>query len=126
MKSVLLAIFALVIVSGTALADWNNPPPPPGWGPGHGPGPGPGPGGPGWGPGGPGGPGHGPGWGPPPPPPHWGTCTVLFKKCDFAINGFCVKWNNKGFQINRRDYYYGCQMAANQYGEIRDCRITCP
>lgn len=63
------------------------------------------------------GPGPGPGWG--------GSCQVTFKKCDFNINGFCVKWNNKAFQIPRHQARWGCQMAEREYGHVRNCNVQC-
>jgi|GEM_PF-7118416 len=63
------------------------------------------------------GPGPGPGWG--------GSCQVTFKKCDFAINGFCVKWNRKAMTVPRHQARWGCEIAQRQYGQIRDCNIQC-
>lgn len=96
MKFVSTVLFALALTSGVASADpWGRP-----GRPGH-------PGGPGWG------------------NPGWGMCSVTFKKCDFALNGFCVKWNNKGFQVARHEARYACYRAQQEYGQIKDCYVQC-
>lgn len=60
------------------------------------------------------------------PAPDFGrNCTVTFKKCDFNINGFCVKWNHKAFQIGRHQVRYACRMAEREYGMVRNCRVNC-
>jgi hypothetical protein len=95
MKTLSSVLFALVLSTTAALADDNDF----GWDRGD----------------------RGPGWG----HPGRGVCTVTFKKCDFNINGFCVKWNNKGFQVGWRESRWACQRAEQEYGMIRNCRVQC-
>ena len=125
MKTLLLSFFAIaMIASVSANAVWGHPGPGPGPGPGgwNGPGNGPGPGPGGWnGPGN--GPGPGPGWDG--PGPDHRVCQVIYKVCMFGISGFCVKWNNKSFQMECRDaWHHGCWEAERREGQrIENCRI---
>jgi hypothetical protein len=57
--------------------------------------------------------------------PGHAVCTVTFKKCDFNINGFCVKWNNKGFQVGYREARWACRRAQQEYGMIKNCQVRC-
>ncbi len=58
--------------------------------------------------------------------PGWGrACIVSFKKCDFNVNGFCVKWNNKSFRVSYREARWACQRAQQEYGYIKNCRVQC-
>lgn len=58
--------------------------------------------------------------------PGWGRqCTVSFKKCDFNINGFCVKWNHKAFQVSWREARWACHRAQQEYGQIKNCHVQC-
>lgn len=65
---------------------------------------------------------------PPMPPPGHGhnpMCVVSFKKCDFSIQGFCVKWNNKAYSIYRHEAYWACQRMQDQFGQIKNCSVQC-
>lgn len=53
------------------------------------------------------------------------SCEVNFKKCDFAIGGACVKWNNKSFRIDPRDARWACNRARQEYGRVKDCYVRC-
>ena len=91
-----LLALGLFTLTTSAFADWGRP----GWGPR---------------------PPHGPGWGPRPPM----FCSVTFQKCDFALNGICVKWNNKGFQVPYHEANWACDRAYREYGQIRNCYVSC-
>ena len=57
----------------------------------------------------------------------WGRrdCEVSFKKCDFNINGFCVKWNKKRYEVDRREARWACERAEERYGMIKNCNVDC-
>lgn len=59
--------------------------------------------------------------------PGWGgdRCVVSFQKCDFALGGNCLKWNNKTFPIRHHEARWACRRAEQEYGRVRHCRVSC-
>lgn len=60
----------------------------------------------------------------------WGArCTVVYQKCAIPINikgfSFCPKWNSKSESIDARDARWTCERLERQYGELRQCEISC-
>ena len=53
------------------------------------------------------------------------SCQVIFDKCDIAVGGVCLKWNNKSIRVSQREARWGCRIARQEYGRIRNCYVRC-